>query len=165
VQDAALDAAREERRHAVEVGREDERRLTHGRDDVDAIAGHGLLEHRIAAAAQVLREHTRHRPFLPGRGLDVDERGARPTASTDPLLELRARVGLVVAFTMTGVASKAPSPCRRPLTERAPGTTIALRESRGLPPARIRHRQIVTGVEPVRRAGGDDRAPLHDCAS
>ena len=83
VQTIALDAAREERRHAVEVrGQHDihpghARRTAGGRDDVEPVAIDGLLGDRKAQLAQVPASH---RPASPSRPV-VESMSMRPRAN------------------------------------------------------------------------------------
>ena len=74
-QGISFDAAREEGRHAVDVGRIDGFRLgrADGGDDVDPVVDHRLLGDLVAALAQVAGEPRRHRGFAAAGRVEVDE--------------------------------------------------------------------------------------------
>src|SRR5688500_3755660 len=77
IQHTAVDAAREERRHTIEVRREHEFRFADGGDHVRSrLAGDGLewlFEYRITALAQEAGQPGRDLTFIAGRRFDVDE--------------------------------------------------------------------------------------------
>ena len=73
-QPAVLDPAGKERRHAVEVRGEHDRRIVERREDVGAAALDRLLEDRVAERAQLPAEPLPRLGLAAGRRVDVDER-------------------------------------------------------------------------------------------
>ncbi len=103
IQHAVFNAAWEEWRHAIEVGREHHFRFADGGDDIDSgirdrgsgigIRDQGsgsrdqgiqrLLEDGIAPAAQEVRDIPCNRSFIAGRRFDVDQLPRESSTSTD----------------------------------------------------------------------------------
>ena len=71
---AVLDAAREKRRHAIEVRREDHVRLVESGEDVGASSLDTLLDDVVAKRTKTCRQPFRRFPFTASRRVDVDER-------------------------------------------------------------------------------------------
>src|SRR5215210_5844012 len=108
--------------------REHEPRLADCRDHIDAAGSHRLLQNRVAAPAQIRREHRGDLGLMTGGRIDVDqlscerERVYRIHASSS----VRASVLSSRYLTMTGVTSASPHSRPAPtVTLRAPGTTTA----------------------------------------
>ena len=131
VQPIAVDAAREKRRHAVEVRREHDR--PGGVRTGVAITLNRVVVHRLLVTANPSSRRYAGEPaarfaFAAGRRIDVDERARERDVLPDPRFELRARVGPRVAVFDDDRRREREAPLRAPcrrVTARAPGTTTA----------------------------------------
>ncbi len=166
VQTIALDAARKERRHAVEVRREHDGGI--GRRVASTLKRVSSTRCSVTAeseAAQVVGEPAAGVAFPAGRRIDVDER-ARERYRIHASSSVRVSVRESRYLTMTGVASERPHSGPLPaVTARAPGTTTAPSgTTSGRSAVRLddlaAHEIVDRRRAGQHRAGGDDRARL-----
>ena len=144
-------------------------RLADRGDDVDAIAIERLLEHRVAAVAQVAGQHAR-RPRPPARSSTRCRRACAPapTRSTGSTASSSVRVSVLSSryLTITGVASDRPHSLPAPTVTdaRAGHDHRALGHHQRLARLRLDDAAVRQVVDRRRsgehRAGGDHRAPL-----
>src|SRR6266851_8262067 len=170
----ALETARKERRHAIEMRGQHDGGFARRGEEVESGIVHPLLGDGEAETAQVLREPAPGLGLAAGRRVDVDQRARQTdevnvsrTSSASRASRAFGRYRIHASssvrvsvresryLTMTGVESDRPQflPCPT-LTARAPGTTTAPSgTTRGLPSAGLMispRTRSYTGVDPVR---------------